>query len=81
MDHERLRSELERSQIRVRQLLDREAAMVKEKQELVRRLNDCEPKARDFNVLLTAIKENQLVKGAWDRFTMTLRMTGYDKNQ
>jgi len=46
---------------------------------LTRRLAECEQKAAHMDILLRAIKENQVVKGAWDNFTMTLRLTGYDK--
>lgn len=31
-----------------------------------------------FEVMMKAVHENPVVKGAWDKFMMTLRMTGYD---
>lgn len=34
---------------------------------------------RHFKQLMRAVHENSLVKKEWERFMMTLRMTGYDK--
>lgn len=36
---------------------------------------------RMFELMMKAVHENAVVKGAWDKFMMTLRMTGYDGSQ
>lgn len=45
---------------------------------LEKRVAAAETKADHFDILISAVKENELVKAAWERFMMTLRMTGYD---
>lgn len=35
-------------------------------------------KAQHFDMMLDAVKENEVVRSAWDRFMVTLRMAGYD---
>lgn len=41
-------------------------------------LAEAKTKADHFDILMTAVKENEVVRGAWDRFMMTLRLAGYD---
>lgn len=41
-------------------------------------LAEAKHKADHFDILMAAVKENEVVRGAWDKFMMTLRMTGYD---
>ena len=41
-------------------------------------LAEAQKKADHFDILMATVKENTVVKGAWDKFMMTLRMTGYD---
>ena len=43
-----------------------------------RELAEAKKKADHFDILMATVKENAVVKGAWDKFMMTLRMTGYD---
>ena len=72
--NEKLIEALEKSQIRVAQLQD-------DLHKARLRVNLLEPKARkgdDFDVLLKATKDNAIVKGCWDRFVMSLRITGDD---
>jgi len=45
---------------------------------LEKRVDKAETKADHFDIILGAVKENEVVKSAWDKFVMTLRMTGYD---
>lgn len=45
-----------------------------------KRISVAEEKVAHFDILLSAIRENEVVKGAWNKFMMTLRMTGYDKS-
>lgn len=33
-----------------------------------------------FEQMMKAVHENALVKASWDKFMMTLRMSGYDEN-
>jgi hypothetical protein len=40
-----------------------------------------EQKAEHFDILLTAVNEHEMVKAAWDRFMVTLRMCGYDERK
>lgn len=35
-------------------------------------------KADHFDILMKAVKDNSVVRGAWDKFMMTLRLVGYD---
>ena len=41
-------------------------------------LAEAKRKADHFDILMAAVKENEVVRGAWDKFMMALRMTGYD---
>lgn len=41
-------------------------------------LAEAQRKADHFDILMAAVKENEVVRGAWDKFMMALRMTGYD---
>lgn len=41
-------------------------------------LAEAKRKADHFDILMTAVKENEVVRGAWDKFMMTLRLAGYD---
>lgn len=43
-----------------------------------RELAEAKTKADHFDILMTAVKENEVVRGAWDRFMMALRLAGYD---
>ena len=45
------------------------------------KLHEKETKADHLDILMNVVKENDLVRNAWDKFTMTLRMTGYDKSE
>lgn len=38
-------------------------------------------KADHFDILMKAVKENEVVRGAWDKFMMALRLAGYDGTQ
>jgi arsenate reductase-like glutaredoxin family protein len=38
-----------------------------------------EVKAEHFDILMKAVKENEVVRGAWGNFMMSLRLTGYDE--
>ena len=72
--NEKLIEALEKSQMRVTHLTN-------ELHKTQMRVNLLEPKARkgdDFDVLLKATKDNAIVKGCWDRFVMSLRITGDD---
>jgi hypothetical protein len=41
-------------------------------------LDRAKTKADHFDILMAAVKENEVVRGAWERFMMTLRLAGYD---
>lgn len=41
-------------------------------------LAEVKTKAAHFDILMEAVRENEVVRGAWDRFMMTLRLAGYD---
>ena len=41
-------------------------------------LAEAKRKADHFDILMAAVKENEVVKGAWDKFMMALRLAGYD---
>ena len=41
-------------------------------------LAEAKRKADHFDILITAVKENEVVRGAWDKFMMALRLAGYD---
>ena len=41
-------------------------------------LAEVQTKAAHFDILMNAVRENEVVRGAWDRFMMTLRLAGYD---
>lgn len=45
---------------------------------LEKKVAKAETKAQHFDIMLSAVKENAVVKGAWDKFMVALRMTGYD---
>jgi len=45
---------------------------------LEKRVKVAETKAAHFDILLAAVKENEVVRGAWERFMMTLRLAGFD---
>lgn len=36
-------------------------------------------KARAFDAMMRAVRENEVVKGSWDKFMGTLRLCGYDQ--
>lgn len=69
---------LDQSQVRVANLESNCYQLKTQLADLNRRLAKAEPKANHFDVLLSAVKDNKLVKAQWDKFMMTLRMTGYD---
>lgn len=61
---------------------DRIAHLESEVRILRRKNEDLEIRARKgdhFTMLMRAVHENQLVKKEWERFMMSLRMTGYDE--
>lgn len=35
-------------------------------------------KADHFDILMKAVRENEVVRGAWDKFMVALRLAGYD---
>lgn len=43
-----------------------------------RELEEARIKAEHFDILMNAVRENEVVKGAWNKFTMALRLAGYD---
>lgn len=43
-----------------------------------RELEEAKIKADHFDILMAAVRENEVVKGAWNKFTMALRLAGYD---
>lgn len=71
-------AKLQKCQDLVRQLNDNCRDYRLKIQALEGRLGKAEEKAEHFDILLGAVKENPVVKGAWDKFMMALRMTGYD---
>lgn len=46
---------------------------------LNKRVQAAEDKATHFDILLSAVRENEVVRGTWEKFIMTLRLAGYDK--
>lgn len=70
---------LDQSQVRVANLESNVRQLQNQLADYARRLNKSEPKAKHFDILLTAVKDNKLVKAQWDKFMMTLKMTGYDQ--
>lgn len=71
---------LDKSQTRVANLEEHVRQNKMRIELLTKRVEKSEPKAEHFDILLGAIKDNALVKAAWDKFMMTLRMTGYDNS-
>ena len=45
---------------------------------LEKKVDAAELKAQHFDIMMDAVRENETVKSSWDRFMMTLRITGYD---
>ena len=41
-------------------------------------LAEAKLKADHFDILMGAVRDNEVVRGAWDRFMMALRLAGYD---
>lgn len=41
-------------------------------------LAEAKAKADHFDILMGAVKDNELVKASWDKFMMALRLAGYD---
>lgn len=46
---------------------------------LEKRVRAAEAKASHFDILLGAVRENEVVRGTWEKFMMTMRLAGYDK--
>lgn len=38
-------------------------------------------KADHFDILMRVVRENEVVRGAWDKFMVALRIAGYDGTQ
>lgn len=75
---ENIESQLEKSQVLVAQLNENIRGFRDKLDSANRRLEKCETKAVHFDVMMKAVNENVIVKAAWEKFMMTLRMTGYD---
>lgn len=78
-DWRSVESKLQKSQELVAQLNANCYEYRKEINRLSHKLANCEVKAEHFDVLLKAIEENEVVRGSWEKFMMTLRLAGYDK--
>jgi len=72
---------LDKSQTRVANLEAHVRTLKEQMGDMNRRLSSCEPKAQHFDELLKAVKGNELVRAAWDKMMMTLRITGHDKRE
>ena len=44
-------------------------------------LAEARNKAQHFDILMSAVKDNEVVRGTWDKFMMALRLAGYDGTQ
>jgi chromosome segregation ATPase len=71
--------QLEKAQVLISQLNDNCREYREKITQLEDRLDACETKAQHFDIMIKAVQENAVVKGAWDKFMLSLRMTGYDK--
>jgi chaperonin cofactor prefoldin len=75
-----LEQKLEHSQIRVRDLLAENRKLKENIQDLTEKAAKWRRTAEHFDMMMKAVKENLIVKGTWDRFMMSLRLTQVEEH-
>lgn len=73
-----LEAEIERARKLISQLNENQRHYETQIESMEKRILATETKAANFDIMMKAVKENQVVKEAWNKFMMALRLAGYD---